>query len=270
MFSSSPTPLDIRFQLFGFPCRISAMFWLGGLLLGSNEVYRLPVPLAGVAVWILCMLVSILVHELGHAFAARTFGSHVTSVVLTVMGGFCAYDREPGARWKRIVISLAGPGAGFLLLGFVEATQVAYGWAGNEPDAFTRVVYDDLWLINLVWGLFNLLPVWPMDGGRVSRELCMGAKLENPIETSLWISIVVAGGLAVYAITEHYGMTPRWFNEALPLWFRRYRPGIITAIWLGLFAVESYQLLQQVRYEKRSTFGGPGFGYGDPDAWKRR
>jgi hypothetical protein len=46
---------------------------------------------------------------------------------------------------------------------------------------------------------------------------------------------------------------------------------LFTAIWLALFALENYQLLQQLRHEHRSTFGGPGFGYSDDDVpWRRR
>jgi len=268
VFSSNPTPLDIRFRLFGFPCRISAMFWIGALLLGNTTIERPGFPAAGTAIWVLSMLVSILVHELGHAFAARAFGSHVTSVVLTVLGGFCAYDRQPATRWKRIVISLAGPGAGFLLLGFVEATAYAYGWP--DVSKYTLYAYSDLYFINLVWGLFNLLPIWPMDGGRVSRELCEGARLKNPVETSLWISIVVAVCLGLTGLMLHYGTAPRWLVDLMPYWFS---PSLITALWMGLFAAENYQALQQLRYENRSTYGGPGFGYSsdDDDApWRRR
>jgi Zn-dependent protease len=268
VFSSNPTPLDIRFRLFNFPCRISAMFWLGALFLGSWTVSLPGIPLTGTAIWVLCMLVSILVHELGHAFVARSFGSHVTSVVLTVLGGFCAYDREPGARWKRIAIALAGPGAGFLLLGLVQAIHVAYGWGDPDGNRYARYAYDDLWFINLVWGLFNLLPIWPMDGGRVCRELCVGARIANPIETSLWISIVLAGGLALYGLANEYHALPRAVLDVMPDWFR---PGLFTAIWMALFAVENYQTMQQIQYEKRSTFGGPGFGYSDDDVpWRRR
>jgi stage IV sporulation protein FB len=265
VFSSNPTPLDIKFRLFGFPCRISAMFWLGALLLGNTTLQRPGFPGAGLLIWVACMLVSILVHELGHAFAARTFGSHVTSVVLTVLGGFCSYDGEPRTRWKRIAISLAGPAAGFLLLAVVKGLEVAYGWANYSR--YTEYAYGDLWFINLVWGLFNLLPIWPMDGGRVSRELCGAAKFPNPVETSLWISITVAGSLALISLMWYNGTAPGWLTDLLPWWFS---PSLITALWMGLFAAENYQLLQQIRYEKRSTFGGPGYGYSDDAPWRRR
>jgi Zn-dependent protease len=268
VFSSNPTPLDINFRLFGFPCRISAIFWIGALFLGSSTVNLPGIPLVGTAIWVACMLVSILVHELGHAFAARTFRSNVTSVVLTVLGGFCAYDREPKVRWKRIAIALAGPAAGFLLLGFVEALQAAYNW--SELNLYTGFAYSDLWFINLVWGLFNLLPIWPLDGGRVSRELCAGAKVANPIETSLWISIVLAGAIGLYSLMEEFNKTPTWLIDAMPGWFHQFRPSLFTAIWMGLFAMENYQLLQQYRYDRRSSFGSAGYGYSNESPWWRR
>jgi Zn-dependent protease len=270
IFTDSPTPFDIRFRLFGFPCRVSGLFWLGALFLGNSAFTWYGA--GGFALWTGCVFVSILVHELGHAFACRAFHARVTSVTLSMLGGYCSFEEAPRARWKRIVISLAGPAAGFALLGFVLGLNASTGWARPSPDPrdvdYPALALHFFWWINLVWGLVNLIPVWPLDGGQVCRELCTGARIARPIETSLWISIVTAGSIALLTFAISTGSLPRGLMDL----FDWLPASIFTAIWFALFALENFQLLQQQRYEHRSTYGGRGFGYSDDgDApWRRR
>ena len=70
------TPYDLNFRLFGFPVRIHPLFWLGAVLLGG---WTFDLGLEYAAIWVAVVFVSILVHELGHAIAFRTFGvdSHI-------------------------------------------------------------------------------------------------------------------------------------------------------------------------------------------------
>lgn len=102
----APTPYDLRFQILGFPVRVSAWFWLGVLMLGYQSAASLnngledtsPGMLPILLVWIACVFVSILIHELGHTLAYRRF--HVgSSIVLYHLGGLAipGGEQQPAA-----------------------------------------------------------------------------------------------------------------------------------------------------------------------------
>jgi len=117
--SPPPTRYDLRFSIAGIPIRVHPLFWLLTLLLGATG------DLVQLLVWVLVVFVSIIVHELGHAFAMRYFGQS-SHIVLHFAGGLAIPDSvQWGSRWANvalgpnqyILISLAGPVAGFFWLG---------------------------------------------------------------------------------------------------------------------------------------------------------
>ena len=188
-FNASPTPYDLRFELLGFPVRIHPGFWVLSLLLGRSESPRLLVA------WVVAVLFSILVHELGHAFVQRAFGGR-PKIVLYAFGGYAAAEGVDRAWWKNVVVSLAGPCAGFALFGVVFAIALRFGAPPNEQ---ARKLVESLLTINLLWSVFNLAPIWPLDGGRVSREvLTRFLRPSTGIVASLWLSIACSGLLAAY------------------------------------------------------------------------
>ena len=173
------TQYDLRFSVLGIPVRVHPLFWLIAALLGSNDQPLL----SDVAVFTGCMFISILVHELGHALAARRFG-WPPDIVLHGFGGFARFVPGYGySRGKAIWISFAGPLAGFGLFAIAFAAQILImrgvvleqPWATTLRDSnawptISGVIGILIW-INLVWGLFNLLPVFPLDGGQICAEL---------------------------------------------------------------------------------------------------
>lgn len=231
------TQYDLKFRLFGFPIRIHPLFWLGAVLLGIPAMEDRPLTLL---IWVAVVFVSILVHELGHAFAYRQFGTG-SHIVLYVFGGLAVPWSSVSRRWRRILISLAGPFAGFILLAIVYFSNEAFGWRlASRPILY---LYDTLVAVNLCWGVLNLLPVFPLDGGQVSRELCESASRRNGLRIALQISIVVAGLLAIYGLIGTFGRHAELLGF-LPGWFP---PGTLwTAILFVILAVQSYQVLQQV------------------------
>jgi stage IV sporulation protein FB len=122
----------------------------------------------GVAVWIVVVFIAVLFHEYGHALAARHYGQTPT-IELHPMGGVTKSAWGPETRWTdRIVISLAGPGAGFVAAGLVLAAQRV--WPGRRPYLVAVAEYQFLWA-TLAWGVCNLLPLLPMDGGNVLADV---------------------------------------------------------------------------------------------------
>jgi Zn-dependent protease len=108
MLGTSTTPYDLKFRLLDIPVRIHPMFWLISAILGWHDQN-----MELVVLWIACMFVSILVHEFGHALAARHFGQSPW-ILLYGLGGLC-YSERQGTKGQRLAVILSGPGAGFVL-----------------------------------------------------------------------------------------------------------------------------------------------------------
>src|SRR6185436_11971377 len=108
-----PTQADVHFRLFGIPIRVHPYFWIVSLIMGAGGIGGKAEPVDAL-VWVVVVFISILVHELGHAFMQRTYGGHPW-ITLYGLGGLASCndcDRSPR---RQIIISLAGPIAGFLL-----------------------------------------------------------------------------------------------------------------------------------------------------------
>ena len=193
MFGIDPTPFDVRLVAFRIPIRIHPSFWLVSVLLSWQ-----PDRLDHVFLWVICLFVSIIVHELGHALAAEAFG-WPAEVVLYFGGGVTLSQRHTRRTpWREIAVSLAGPFAGFGLYALVQLVRSVLnsnGWLINE---YRFVVVSSLVWINLYWGLVNLLPVLPLDGGNVCRSLLELLRVRDPHRLASQTSVVVAGATAAY------------------------------------------------------------------------
>lgn len=117
------------------------------------------------------LAVSILVHELGHSFAFRRYGTE-SHIVIHLFGGYSSPDsaqRLSHREW--VIIALAGPGAAFVLLGAPAWLLLNFGpWLHDYAFTIATVLV----YFNIFWGALNLLPVWPLDGGRVLYHATKG------------------------------------------------------------------------------------------------
>jgi Zn-dependent protease len=181
----------LQLRVFGFPTRIQWSFLAVITLLGWTP----GVTASRLAIWVVLAAVSITWHELGHAFAARRLGAE-PSIDLYGFGGLTRWQppADP-SRLQMIGVSLAGPGAGMLLGLLVLAGVVVAGGTGSGDTRF--FVLAALW-INLGWGLVNLLPVLPLDGGHVMTELIPGDR-PTRIRRAAIVSILT-GGIAAVAL----------------------------------------------------------------------
>jgi stage IV sporulation protein FB len=193
-----PTPYDLYFSIFGVPVRVNPFFWAMGTILGWRLMQAGPEYLL---MWIGCIFVSILIHELGHVFAMNYYGIPA-HIILYHFGGLAVPESSRGlTHGKSIVISLSGPGAGFLFLGLINIVAKTV-FKDGFPNALTAQTFYQLQWINLGWGVINLLPVLPLDGGHVARDTCFLLRLRDPIDAATKLSIL-ASGLAAYFFFTH-------------------------------------------------------------------
>ena len=123
------------------------------------------------ALEILGLFLIVLTHEFGHALACRSVGGAANLIVLWPLGGvaYVAPPQRPGAQLWSIA---AGPLVNVLLvpvLSLLVSVSSHLAWYDSYPDAYELL--HNLWLINLVLLVFNLLPVYPLDGGQILRSL---------------------------------------------------------------------------------------------------
>lgn len=147
----------LQFSLFGIPVRIELWFFVIPLLALQNRDAR------GALIWTVLVFTGVMLHELGHALAMRSFGFS-PRITLHAMGGLTHFPQ--GARVtprQNFFITLAGPGAGLTLglsvLAFKHFVVV------TNPD-LALALEDALW-INIGWSIVNLLPILPWDGGLI-------------------------------------------------------------------------------------------------------
>ena len=145
------------------------------------------------------LLLSILLHELGHAFAGWLFAAHVSHIELTGIGGVAHFERSlPRSALKRSVIYLAGPAVNLALwLGLGVLAGNAYG--GGVPMLALPLAV--LASANFFGMVFNLLPAYPLDGGR-TLDAWLGAILGPvwSVRIVAGLGLVVAVGVALYAL----------------------------------------------------------------------
>ena len=146
--------------MFGIPVYLDwSTIFLALMFLQSGDI----VFAVGLAV---ILLASIVLHELGHSLTARCFGCETRDITLTVIGGCASLERMPRKAWQEFLVSAAGPATSFVL-GIILFVAALYLTGDNLLGI---LLYCGAQL-NIGLGLFNLLPGFPMDGGRIFRSV---------------------------------------------------------------------------------------------------
>jgi len=167
------------------------------------ELYRRGGTEAAVSglLFILALFLCVLLHEFGHALAARSFGIRTPMITLLPIGGLASIERIPKKPTQEIFIAVAGPLVNVVIVAVLWLTRsLGPPWQWNitptleEPLPLTQ----QLLIINIMLVLFNMLPVFPMDGGRVFRALLAFAlpwAKATEIAALIGQSLAILGGI---------------------------------------------------------------------------
>jgi stage IV sporulation protein FB len=187
--------MDLQFRLLGIAVQVNLLFFLVVMLIRPRDDSAL---LA--VVWVVIAFVGVLVHELGHALTVRTFGE-TPRIALYAMGGLTFWQPRGEMRpLKRVAVSIAGPGVGIAL---GAAAWMAWSAAGLRDDSTVAAVALGYFVrVNFGWGVFNLLPMLPFDGGAILAAGLEGLFGAGGRRAARLISIVVALALAALLLAS--------------------------------------------------------------------
>jgi Zn-dependent protease len=180
-------------RFFGIPVNVHVTFLLLLAVLAFGDLVRggVGAAVAG-TVWLLLVFGSVLLHEFGHALAARRFGIETRDVTLLPIGGLARLERMPATPRHELWIALAGPAVNLAIAALVAIWLVLTGQSVGAPLGGTLL--SGLLAVNVGLLAFNMLPAFPMDGGRVLRAL-LGERLGQLRATE--IAATVGRGMAV-------------------------------------------------------------------------
>lgn len=171
------------------PITIYPAFWLMAVLLGwlnSNSI-------VGMAIWVPVIFVSVLIHELGHALTARAFGQDA-SIDLVALGGLTKRtETQRLPLHKEFLIVLNGPLAGLGLFALAYYTLKIIG----RRDEYLTYAFLVAINVNLFWTIVNLLPIQPLDGGKLFSIMMEAIFGFRGVKIALFLSIALAGVLAL-------------------------------------------------------------------------
>lgn len=209
-------------KLAGIPLRMHATFfliivWVVFLHAGRGTAATLE----GVA-FVLLLFACVVLHELGHALTARRYGIRTRSIVLLPIGGVARLEKMPDKPSQELLVALAGPAVNVVIAAVLYAVLTLSGHL--VPMAQLDVEGGPFWqrmmLVNVMLVVFNLLPAFPMDGGRVLRALLALATNYN---RATQIAAVV--GQAMAMLFGLLGLLSKPFNPFLLL--------IAAFVWIG-------------------------------------
>ena len=220
----------LRFKVGPFPVSVYPWFFLSAILLGAGYGFGWRM-----VAWIFVVFVSVLVHELGHAVIGKAFGGR-PEIRLEAFGGvtFPQFRSRPRPG-RQFVLSFAGPIAGLLLGALAYGIVRALPPERGSVSAFVMAQF--VW-VSIVWAVFNLLPILPLDGGNMMLAFIEGVRRKPSVAVASWISLVMSLAVAG-AVTLIFGPDP------------------FALLWLGLFALQNFQRARAAGVHERAAAAPP-------------
>lgn len=236
-------------------------FWLlpiavGGWSLAAGEGWQAATAKVSV---ILGLFVCVTLHEYGHAMAARRFGVRTVDITLLPIGGLARLERMPRVPWQELVVAVAGPAVNvviaLLVAGglFLAIPEVRTGSLEVIGTTWATTIAGGLLAVNVMLVVFNMIPAFPMDGGRVLRAvLAMRLEYRRATRIAARIGLVIAIGMALVGL--QYGI----LGMVLVAAFVGY------AGWMESRQVEATEAIRGVRVEEGMIRDVTSVGAMDP------
>ncbi len=280
----------LRWRLFGISFCIEPSFWL----MNALWAYILYQPIMGpgergqlltrellimMVIWVLCMFVAVMVHELGHVVTGRIFGQP-GSITLTGLGGQAVGGYEALSAWKRILVIMAGPGAGFAFVA-VQTMIDGFWWnwcvdwlianaggmfwdnfkcnlflidwisPGLRVNTMFNMIMLILFMINLFMNIMNLLPIIPMDGGMIFKEICCLVAPRGGLKFAFICSFLLATAATLYlllVVLVQYRIINKPFELYYPFAFPEF-----SLLIFGSLAFQSFRVYRQLSAAERHS-----------------
>ena len=203
------------FKIFGFKVRIDPSWLLvAALIIWSLSNAYFPDVLPGLTpydyvalgtVSMLGLFASLILHELSHSLVARVFGLKIGSITLFIFGGVAELESEPKSPKSEFWIAIAGPLMSFALAGFSYA--IAIFLMSIEVSKPLVAIFQYLAFINLVLASFNLIPAFPLDGGRIFRaalwyfrnDIFSATKVASAFGSAFGFLLIVTGVFSIFS-----------------------------------------------------------------------
>jgi Zn-dependent protease/predicted transcriptional regulator len=199
-------------RIFGIQLRIHLTFFLLLLFVFASVMSEHGVRAAVMSALFICALFAcVVIHEVGHSLIARRFGKEAKSITLLPIGGVAAIDQMPTKPGQEIAVSLIGPLINLVIAGILYVlvgAKTGVALPNLYPES-GKVFLAGLIGVNIMLAVFNLIPAFPMDGGRVLRGL-LAMKMDYVQATTWAVNI----GQAIAAFFIFFGL---FYNFLLAL-----------------------------------------------------
>jgi Zn-dependent protease len=230
-------------KFFGIDTYIHHTFWLLPLFVLFRSFGDGLDGIAFQLLFVFAVFFFVALHELGHALAARAYGIRTRDITLYPIGGVASLERLPERPWREVAVALAGPAVNVVLalglLFVITITGLDLSWGISEYNLAAFI--NQLFFANVFLCVFNLLPAFPMDGGRVLR-----AVLASQMDRVRATEIAVRVGTVVAALMFVGGIILGEFSLIF----------IAVVVWLlGQGELVAVRLRDAAR--RRGFFGSP-------------
>jgi len=196
-------------KIFGINFRIHITFFLLLIFIFTSVLNERGLNQAFLAMLFICAVFTcVVIHEIGHSLFAKKFGKNPKSITLLPIGGVASIEEMPEKPLQEITMAIVGPLINLIIAGLLYI--IVGRWTGiGTPNLFpdsVQTFFANLIGINIILAIFNLIPAFPMDGGRVLRGL-LAIKMEHLRATAIAVTI----GQAIAIFFVFFGLFYNWW-----------------------------------------------------------
>jgi Zn-dependent protease len=202
-------------KIFGINFRIHVTFFLLLLFIFISVQNQHGFNKALLSTLFICsVFVCVLIHEIGHSLIARRFGKEAKSITLLPIGGVATMEEMPEKPTQEILMSIIGPLINLVIAGILYLFVGHWSGIGApnlQPDS-VRTFFSGLIGVNIMLAIFNMIPAFPMDGGRVLRGI-LAMRMDHLTATSAAVSV----GQALAMVFILFGIFFNWWLALIGL-----------------------------------------------------